>query len=189
MDPAGIKQHWRCFADAMHKINNPRCPDTDEWGFEHTVGELMSSFDNAQHTGQPTWYLYGKVFRKIASLGIDNQPVKKNVSPPASKGPQIGETVRLLFGQLKVIETALTPAAYGDFTKCLDGPGSISCVTKLVDSQIIFLVPRGTRAQILSSQDNPYHAVLLAGRLVQIRILEGTYQGRAMWLLEERITR
>ncbi len=186
-----IQQWWKCFEDATHKINNPRCPDgPDEWINEHNVGSVASSFDNndPKHNGPAKWFLTGPLsFRRIAYLGIDGRAAEKPV--PQVRGPQIGDSVRVQAGQMKVIETALAPGNYADFTRCLDGADSIRCVAKLLDAHKILQVSSGTKAKLLMFADNPYKASLLKGRLVQISILEGPLRNQTVWTLEDRVVK
>jgi hypothetical protein len=104
--------------------------------------------------------------------------------------PEAGDIVQLRWGQSSVIEMAFTAENYGEFTKCMDRPGAINCVTALVNSGRIKLLPRGTRAKLLGYQENPYHAKLLTGELVQVHILNaGEFRDKSMWTLENRVTR
>ncbi len=91
------------------------------------------------------------------------------------------------FGQHKVIDTALTPSDYAEFTKCYDRSGTIDCHHNLLTAHKVFQVPSGTKAQVVGFRDNPYRAKLLTGSLVQVRILEGAFRGQVMWTLEDRM--
>jgi hypothetical protein len=107
----------------------------------------------------------------------------------AGERPRTGDIVRLMLGQSSVIEMALTAAHYGEFTQCMDKPGSIHCVAGLVDTRKIILLPRGTRVRVLAYRENAYHARVLAGELVQVRILDGgPFHDKSMWTLENRIS-
>ena len=71
MDTARIKQRWNCFADAIHRIDNPRCPDEpDPWINAHQIGSVSSAFDSPNRTGQPKWFLEGKRFRRIGLIPL-----------------------------------------------------------------------------------------------------------------------
>jgi hypothetical protein len=97
--------------------------------------------------------------------------------------------VRLRFGQSAVIEMASTADHYGEFTQCLDKPGSIRCVAGLVDARKIILLPRGIRGRVLAYHENAYRARVLTGELVQLRILDdGPFRDKSMWTLENRIS-
>ena len=185
-----ITQWWKCLADAVHKIDNPRCPDMpDEWISAHNVGAVRSYFDNPSHTGALKWYLE-RGSRRIGVLGVEDRPIAKMAPvPTAPQRPQIRETVRLQFGHLAVIAVALTPDACGEFTRCFDGAGSLNCVGRLFDARKVFQVPSGTKAEVLALRENPYRASALKGGLVQVRLLEGAFRGQAVWTLESRVGR
>jgi hypothetical protein len=42
---------------------------------------------------------------------------------------------------------------------------------------------------VLAFRDNPYRAKLLEGRLVKVLVLEGTFRGRTVWILENGIVK
>jgi hypothetical protein len=108
----------------------------------------------------------------------------------AGERPRVGDNVVLRFGQMTVIDMALTAENYGEFTKCMDRPGSIHCVAGLLHAQKIVQVTRGTRVRVLAYHENPYHAKVLTGELVQVRILEpGPLRDKSLWTLEDRIER
>jgi hypothetical protein len=127
--------------------------------------------------------------RTISQLGSDDRLREKPIARLTSQRPQIGQIGKVQFGQHKIIEMAPTLHHYGEFTKCIDGADSINCVARLVDSKKVFLVPNGTRVQVLEFRDNPLHPSILKGQLIQCRIFEGAFRGQAMWTLENRVVR
>ena len=188
MDVNRIKHYWTCFLETLHNVfDDPRCPDApDRWASEHNIGSVGSYYDNPKHTGQPKWWLEGKLLRRIAYLGTD-YGVTDTAPEPGVGLPKAGDTAKLHFGQLPNIEAGPTPRDYGEFTKCFDSGGTVDCVSKLLDAQRILRVPSGTRVRLLVFADNPYRVEVLKGRLVQFRVLEGAFRDRTMWTLEDRI--
>jgi hypothetical protein len=189
MNVPRIKLYWACFVKMMDKLDSPSCTDAVfEWNSDHSIANVLSFYDNPSHTGKPTWRL-DRGLRKIGDLGIDDRPVEKPTPAPTSRRPQAGQTVRLQFGQHTVIDTALTPSDYAEFTKCYDRSETTDCHHNLLTAHKVLQVPSGTKAQIVGFQDNPYRAKLLTGALVQVRILEGALRGQVMWTLEDRIAK
>jgi len=188
MDAARIKHYWACFLGTLHQVlDDPRCPDApDQWVSEHQIGSVGSYYDNSNHTGQPKWFLEGKHLRRIAYLGTDDGGTKPTPRSPAAL-LKTGDTAKLHFGQLSIIEVGPTPHDYGEFTKCFDSPGSVNCVARLLDAQTIVQMASGIRVQLLEWADNPFRVAVLKGRLVQFRVLDGTFRGRTMWTLEDHV--
>jgi hypothetical protein len=189
MNVPKIKLYWSCFVKMIDKLDSPSCTDAVfQWNSEHSIASVLSFYDNPSHTGKPRWRL-DRGLRKIGDLGIGDRPPEKPIPAPATRRPQAGEIVKLQFGQHKVIDTALTPSDYAEFTKCFDRSGTIDCNYDLLTAHKVFQVPSGTKAQIVGFRDNPYRAKLLTGALVQVRILEGAFRGQVMWTLEDRIAK
>lgn len=191
MDQARFKQYWQCLADTIHKIDNPSCPDgPDEWLNAHRVGSVGSFYgkNDPNHAGPPKWELYGRGYTTIGVLGVDDRPAEKPTLKPAPQRPQIGETVKLKSGD-KIMAAALTPDAYGEYTRCFDVKDTINCEARLLDQRRTLQVPSGTSGRVLAFRDNPYRASSLKGGLIQVRILEGALRGQAVWTLESRVGR
>jgi|ERR1035438_7900023 hypothetical protein len=74
MNVAKIKQWWACFLAVLHDhADDKQCHDNyNDWSSEHHIATVSSSYDNAKRTGQPKWFLVGKMSRRIAYLGLDN---------------------------------------------------------------------------------------------------------------------